>query len=56
MKFPIVRWAAKPSTSPITAPEARMPAASARTCGITSRAESTPTKTIVERIERRRTR
>ena len=45
--FPSVRCAAKPMTSPITADEARMPPAIARTCGMTSSAESTPTKTIV---------
>ena len=45
-KLPIVRWAAKPTMSPITAEEARMPPATARTCGITSSAERMPTKTI----------
>ena len=33
-------------TSPSTADEASSPPATARTCGITSSAESTPTKTI----------
>ncbi len=56
MKLPIVRWAAKPSTRPSTADEARMAPATARTCGITSSAERTPTKTIVMKIERRRIR
>ena len=56
MKLPIVRCAAKPSTRPSTADEARIAPATARTCGITSSAERTPTKTIVEKIERRRIR
>ena len=56
MKFPIVRWAAKPTMIPITADEARIPVATARTCGITSSAESTPTKTISVRMLRRSTR
>ena len=56
MKFPIVRWAAKPTMIPITAEEARIPVATARTCGITSSAESTPTKTISVRMLRRSTR
>ena len=46
MKFPIVRCAAKPTTIPSTAEEARIPPAIARTCGITSSAERTPTKMI----------
>ena len=45
--LPIVLCAAKPITSPMTAEDARMPPAIARTCGMTSSAESTPTKTIV---------
>ena len=56
MKFPIVRWAAKPTTIPITADEARIPAATARTCGTTSSAENTPTKMISVSTLRRRTR
>ncbi len=56
MKLPIVFCAAKPSTSPSTADEARIAAATARTCGITSSAERTPTKTIVVKIDRRRIR
>ena len=46
-KLPIVRWLAKPITSPITAEDARTPPATACTCGITSSADITPTKTIV---------
>ena len=56
MKFPSVLWAAKPTTSPITAPEARIAPATARTCGITSRAERTPIATIVAVTLRRSTR
>ena len=56
MKLPIVRCAAKPSTRPITAEEARIAAATERTCGITSSAERIPTKMIVVKIERRRIR
>ncbi len=56
MKLPIVRWAAKPSTSPITAEEARIPAAIPRTCGITRSEETTPMKTIDQRIDWRRIR
>ena len=44
--LPIVRWLAKPITSPITADDASTPPATARTCGITSSAEMTPRKTI----------
>ena len=55
-KLPIVRWLAKPITSPSTAEEARTPPAIARTCGITSSADITPTKTIAATIVRRRTR
>ena len=56
MKLPSVRCAAKPITIPSTAEEARIAAATARTCGITSSAERTPTKTIVATIVRRRIR
>ena len=56
MKLPIVRWAAKPTTIPTIADEARIPVATARTCGITSSAESTPTKTMIAITLRRRTR
>ncbi len=56
MKLPIVRWAAKPITSPSTADEARMAPATARTCGITRSAERQPTKTIVVKIDLRRIR
>ena len=56
MKFPIVRWAEMPRMRPITADEARMPAARPRTCGITSSAERTPTQTIAQRIDWRRMR
>ncbi len=41
---------------PITAEEASSPPATARTCGITSRADSRPTKKIVAVMLRRRTR
>ncbi len=56
MAFPIVRWAAKPITSPSTADEARIPPAIARTCGMMSSAEKTPTNTIVLMTTRRTTR
>ena len=56
MKLPIVRWAAKPMIRPMTADEARIPTATPRTAGITSSAEATPTKTIVQRIDWRRIR
>ena len=39
----VVRCDAKPITMPTTADEARRPPATARTCGITSSAESSPT-------------
>jgi hypothetical protein len=55
MKLPMVRCAAKPTMIPITAEEARIPVATARTCGITNSAESTPTKMISVMIVRRRT-
>jgi len=54
-KLPIVRCEAKPITRPSTADEARRPPATALTCGITSRADITPTTTIVVVIVRRRT-
>ena len=48
MKFPIVRWAAKPRTRPITAEEARMPDGDAREpAGSRAAPRATPTKTIV---------
>jgi hypothetical protein len=54
--LPRTRWLAKPITNPITADDASSPPATARTPGITSSAESTPTKTTVATIARRRTR
>ena len=56
MKFPIVRCAAKPTTIPTIAEDARIPVATARTSGITRRAERIPTKKISATMARRRTR
>ena len=56
MKFPIVRWAAKPRMRPMTADDARMPTATPRTAGMTRRADATPTNTIAPRIDCRRMR
>ena len=55
-KLPSVRCDAKPMISPRIAEEASRPPATARTCGITSRAESTPTVTIIAVTARRSTR
>ena len=55
-KFPSVRWDAKPTTMPITAEDASNPPATARTCGITSRADRSPTNMIVVVMLRRTTR
>src|SRR5262245_50880068 len=55
-KFPIVRCEANPITIPSTADEASRPPATARTWGITRRAESTPMKTTAVVTVRRKTR
>src|SRR5258708_1414955 len=55
-KLPRVCCAARPITIPSTADEARMPPAIARTCGMTSSGERTPTNTIAATIVRRATR
>ena len=54
--LPIVRWLAKPITSPITAEDASTPPAIARTWGMTSSADMTPTKMITAKSVRRSTR
>jgi len=56
MKLPSVVRAANPMMSPMMAEEASRPPAIARTCGITSRAERTPTTTIAVMTVRRSTR
>ena len=55
-KFPIVRCEANPITIPSTADEARSPPATARTCGITSSAESSPIMTTAVVMLRRKMR
>ncbi len=55
-KFPSVRWEAKPMMIPSTAEEARSPPATARTCGMTSSAESRAMKMITVVTLRRTTR
>jgi hypothetical protein len=55
-KFESVVCAANPTTSAMTAEEARIVPATARTGGMTSRAERIPTVTIVTRALRRMTR
>src|SRR6185437_7411612 len=55
-KFPIVRCEANPMTIPSTADEASSPPATARTCGMTSSAERTPTRMTTVVTVRRKTR
>jgi hypothetical protein len=56
MKFDSVVCAARPTISAITADEARIVPATARTGGITSRALKTPTPTMTAMTLRRTTR
>ena len=56
MKLPSVCCEASPMITPRTADDASSPPATARTCGITSRAEKRPTTRIVAVTARRRTR
>ena len=55
-KFASVDRAAKPTTSPMIAEDARIPPATARTSGMTSSADRTPMNTINATSARRRTR
>jgi hypothetical protein len=55
-KLPSVRCAAKPTMIVSIAEDASSPPATARTCGITSSADSTPTVTTAASTPRRKTR